>query len=206
MIKTNDIINKAKLLGLHIEEINTCCGDICYFISKNSKEHILLVPDNVTKLSDNILSEYNEYLTTLKGKLQVLGCDGLTDASFMFCDCKVDYIDFSSFDTRRITNMSHMFDVCEAKELRLSSFDTSNVESMASMFSGCRSHLIDISNFNSNKLKSTERMFFGCSSDLIDLTSFSIKNVTEYDQMFTACHAYLRANDIKVNQLYKLKI
>ena len=71
-------------------------------------------------------------------------------------------INFTDFDTSKVTDMSKMFMDCEyLQNLDLSSFDTSNVEDMSYMFSGCSSleHL-EISNFKTSKVTNMERMFF----------------------------------------------
>ena len=71
-------------------------------------------------------------------------------------------INFTDFDTSKVTDMSEMFMKCNSlQNLDLSNFDTSNVEDMSYMFSFCASlENIEISKFKTSKVTNMERMFF----------------------------------------------
>ena len=63
----------------------------------------------------------------------------LTSCEYMFKGChKIVAIDFSSFDTSKVTDMSYMFEGCKNLiNVDLSSFDTSKVTDMQYMFHNC---------------------------------------------------------------------
>ena len=54
---------------------------------------------------------------------------------FSCCNNIIEF-DFSSFNTRSVTDMSHMFSSCQGiQSIDLSSFDIMNVINMSNMFS-----------------------------------------------------------------------
>ena len=59
--------------------------------------------------------------------------------SCLFSGCSGNIkIDFSNFDTSKVTNMEKIFDDCSSlKSLNLSHFDTSRVKNMKYMFNLC---------------------------------------------------------------------
>ena len=99
----------------------------------------------------------------------------------------ISEINFTDFDTSKVTNMSKMFMDCEYLEnLDLSSFDTSNVEDMSYMFRGCASlKNIEISNFKTSKVTNMSRMFEFCGElEYLNLNNFDTSSVIDMDFMF----------------------
>ena len=102
----------------------------------------------------------------------------------------ISEINFTDFDTSKVTDMSKMFMNCESLEnLDLSSFDTSNVEDMSYMFSKCDSlKNIEISNFKTSKVKNMARMFEFCDElEYINIDNFDTSSVINMDYMFRFC-------------------
>ena len=95
--------------------------------------------------------------------IELIWNNPLSNCHAMFKDMSnILEINFTDFDTSKVTDMSEMFMKCEyLQNLDLSNFDTSNVKDMSYMFSFCASleHL-EISNFKTSKVRNMERMFF----------------------------------------------
>ena len=99
-------------------------------------------------------------------------------------------INFTDFDTSKVTDMSKMFMDCEyLQNLDSSSFDTSNVKDMSYMFSCCASlKNIEISNFKTSKVTNMERMFFFCGElRYLNLDNFDTSSVINMNFMFRFC-------------------
>ena len=100
-------------------------------------------------------------------------------------------INFTNFDTSKVTNMSSMFDDCNSlTSLDLSSFNTSQVTYMYQMFYNCsKLTSLDLSNFDTSKVTYMYYMFCGCSSlTSLDLSSFDTSQVTNMSGMFLYCN------------------
>ena len=113
------------------------------------------------------------------------------DCTLMFYDLSVlTSLDFSNFDTSRVTNMRSMFIYSGSlTSLDLSKWNTSNVTDMNYMFSGCGSLTsLDVSNFNTSNVTSMEAMFNSCESlTSLDVSNFNTSNVPSMNNMFNSC-------------------
>ena len=188
--KIKDMILKAKTLGLPVKEIPTYCKHKCYRLSQSPTQHLVYIPDDVTRL--NINSEnlfFTDYIKQLQGTLKVVGGKNLTDAAGIFYGCKAQSLDLSNFDTSKVKTMHEMFRECQAQSLDLSTFNTSNVTDMEFMFGECQAHSIDLSNFNTSKVTDMCGMFFDCQAQSLDLSSFDTSKVTDMEYMFKFCQA-----------------
>ena len=184
------MLTKAKLLGLHTEEIPTACDHKCYLISMSEAQHIVYIPDDVTELNDTSLAAvFTDNIKNLKGSLKVAGGKNLKNTIFMFDDCQAQSIDLSSFDTSKVTNMHGMFYECQAKHIDLSNFDTSKVTNMEGMFKECQAQSLDLSSFDTSKVTDMSYMFSDCQAKSLDLSSFDTSKVTDMSYMFSECQA-----------------
>ena len=115
----------------------------------------------------------------------------IKDCSYMFYECyNIKEINFSSFDTKNVTEMSGMFYRCKnLKKLNLSTFDTSNVTNMCCMFLGCINLIeINLSSFDTKKVTDMSGMFLECQNlKEINLSKFDTTNVTDMGGMFFRC-------------------
>ena len=113
------------------------------------------------------------------------------DCSYMFAGCSsLTSLDFSNFDTSKVTNMDSMFIYCSSlTSLDLSNFDTSNVTSMSYMFYYCSSLTsLDVSNWNTSNVTNMSQMFVGCNLlTSLDVSNFVTSNVTDMGYMFAGC-------------------
>ena len=115
----------------------------------------------------------------------------VTDMAGMFAECtSLTNIDFSNFNTNKVTNMAGMFNKCSSlTNIDLSNFNTKYVINMKRMFYECSSLTkINLSGFNTYYVTNMEDMFFGCSSlTNIDVSYFNTKNVFNMSGMFFSC-------------------
>ena len=115
----------------------------------------------------------------------------VTNMESMFAECtKLPSLDLSNFNTSKVTNMKNMFYRCGSiTSLELRSFDTSNVTTMESMFAECtKLPSLDLSNFNTSKVTTMLSMFYKCGSiTSLDLSSFNTSSVETMQSMFAYC-------------------
>ena len=142
----------------------------------------------------------------------------MTDCRCIFSGCvNLISLDFSDFDTSKITTFERMFVSCEnlvsldltnfnttlvnnlremfyhcylLTSLDLSSFDTTQVTNIFGIFEGCYSlSYLDISTFDTSKIKSMRRMFWECKSlPYLDISHFNTSLVTTMYGMFQNCY------------------
>ena len=111
-------------------------------------------------------------------------------------------IDFTGFDTSRVTNMRGLVNCRNLTELiGLETLDTSSCTDMSYMFFNCRSlKNIDVSNFDTSKVTTMFHMFCDCSSlESLDMSHFDTRSVATnsypstdaygFQYMFTRCSA-----------------
>ena len=97
-------------------------------------------------------------------------------------------IDFTNFNTSKVTNMSNMFSGSRTIEsLDLSNWDTSNVTDMSGMFSSCMylTSIIGLENLNTSNVTDMSGMFYMCSRLSGSITIMGNTNI--YDNMFYDC-------------------
>ena len=119
----------------------------------------------------------------------------VTDMESMFAGCSLPILDLSNFNTSSVTNMQQMFAYCSSlSRLELRSFDTSKVTTMESMFAECtKLPSLDLSNFNTSKVTTMLSMFYGCGSiTSLDLSNFNTSSVETMQQMFAYCSSLSR--------------
>jgi len=172
------------LLTLKINENEL--GQKIYFIKENEfylKNAILFINNEIYK-SENYFKPKKEGIYKIKIIFNIL----LKDCSRLFSDCNnLINIDFSSFDSKNVTDMSYMFNDCKNLiKLDFSSFDTKNVTDMSYMFNGCKNLInLDLSSFDTKKVTDMSGMFCDCENLLnFDLSSFDKKSITELSNMF----------------------
>ena len=116
----------------------------------------------------------------------------ITDCSFLFSSCpNITSIDFTSFDTKRVTKMMGMFMSCKKlKNINFTNFDTRNVTNMQNMFSECKNlEEINLSSFNTENVENMFFLFSSCENlqRIIIPSTFITKNVTLMTNMFYFC-------------------
>jgi len=138
---------------------------------------------------DKVDSQIN--LTEANSLIELFWNEPITNCHGMFEEMvNISEINFTDFDTSKVTDMSNMFMSCESlEELDLSSFNTSNVIDMSKMFSKCENlKKLEISNFKTEKVTNMERMFEFCMSlEYLDIHNFNTISVTNMDYMFRSC-------------------
>ena len=107
-----------------------------------------------------------------------------TSAVMMFYNSKAGSIDFTGFDTSKITNMASMFYETQTSILDVSNFDTSSVTTMYCMFYKTMATTLDVSNFDTSKVYNMRSMFDESKVTTLDLSNFDTSKVTNMKSMF----------------------
>ena len=93
---------------------------------------------------------------------------------FFSCSSLVS-IDFSTFDTSRVTSMVNLLFNCSSLvSVNFANSVTTSLESMSNMFLNCSSLTsLDLSSFNTAKVKDFNNLFYNCSNlSYIDISTF----------------------------------
>ena len=171
---------------------------------------------NNNNLEDFIFQEYNlteeENIVELFWEEDIIDCEAMfsgvnnileinfsnfdtskvTNMRWMFAKCQnLSSLDLSNFDTSKVIDMDFMFANSNSlASVDLSNFDTSQVITMRSMFSeGCNLVSLNLSNFDTSKVTNMEGMFAKCIHlAFVDLSSFNTSEVIDMDQMFYDCY------------------
>lgn len=109
----------------------------------------------------------------------------ITDASYMFSNCK-NLLDAEiTIDASNITNMSYMFENCSHIVLPPHIINSSNVTDMSGMFNYC-SMLDYVLEMDTSNVTNMSNMFLNCSS-LTTVPAFDTSNVASMNYMFRYC-------------------
>ena len=108
----------------------------------------------------------------------------VTNMASMFYETQTPVLDVSNFDTSRVINMYCMFYKTIATTLDVSNFDTSNVTDMSYMFGYASAATLDVSNFSTSNVTNMKGMFWATKVKSLDLSNFNTSNVTIMDSMF----------------------
>ena len=181
------------LLKKNLRNLNS--NDVITLIVKGAGEYksflstLVTIPNKVT--INGIVQDYpiiNCLLTDPVNTI-ILSWDApLTTCENMFYALDIILsIDFSEFDSSKVTSMNSLFSGCiNLKTIKLKNLDTSSVKDMSNMFYGCISLTsLDLSNFNTSQVISMRNMFNNCTSLIsVDLSSFNTSSVGNMDNMF----------------------
>ena len=143
----------------------------------------------------NVIAQGNiDYAFSIEGlrSIDFTGFDTsrVTSMRGLFKDyCSLESLDLSSFDTSNVTDMSEMFSFCEGIEsLDLSSFDTSKVTDMSRMFYASTDFKdINLDSFDTSNVVNMSGMFAGYAGETLDLSNFDTSKVTDMSHMFWSC-------------------
>ncbi len=131
----------------------------------------------------------------------------LENSSLLFFKCSLlSSLDFSHFDSSKITKMNYLFSECSSLEsLNLFDFNTMNVTDMSYMFTKCHSLIeLKVSNFKTNNVIDMKNMFQFCSSLVeLDLSNFNTSNVIDMSWMFNLCSSLRTLN---INNFNTIKV
>ena len=133
----------------------------------------------------------NINITEKNSSIELIWNEPITNCLGMFAEVSnISNINFSDFDTSKVTDMSSMFMNCEyLKNLDLSNFDTSNVLDMSKMFNKCTNlKTLEINNFKTEKVTNMKKMFEFCINlEDLEINNFDTSSVTNMDYMFHSC-------------------
>ena len=142
--------------------------------------------------NNNNYFNFNENENTLVLKWNTL----LTSLKEMFKTINdIISIDFSNFDTSKVTELNSMFDNCQVKSINFNNFNTSIVTDMSGMFSGTSFTSLDLSNFKTSRVKSMRYMFNYCMLlKELNIASFDTSSVINMDYMFSHAESLVLLN------------
>ena len=149
------------------------------------------VPDenDASKYNVYILSPRQIYANSEIGNMEAnASFDGLSG---------MKTIDFSNYDTSKVTMMNQMFQKCGSlTSVDLSGFDTSNVINTTYMFSQCTSlETLDLENFSMTALRGAGQMFYKCTnlkSLSVDFSKWTLDSVWPYGVDMGSMFAYCK--------------
>ena len=120
------------------------------------------------------------------GSIDFTGFDTskITNMASMFYETQTPVLDVSNFDTSRVINMYCMFYKTIATTLDVSNFDTSKVNNMRSMFDESKVTTLDLSNFDTSKVTNMKSMFYKSNVTTLDVSNFDTSKVTDMSYMF----------------------
>ena len=129
-------------------------------------------------LINDIIQEtikYQYYLNVEYSNITMRWNRSIYDCSNMFNSLNIIKIDFSGFDSSKVTKMYDMFYGCTSlTSINFKNFDTSSVVYMGYVFDTCTSLTsVDLSHFNTSACTDMNAMFDDCHSLIsIDLSNF----------------------------------
>ena len=128
--------------------------------------------------------------------------DSITDENA----ASISSIDFSHFDSSKLSNMNSIFSGCfDLVTVDFTNFNWTNIQDIGYMFYGCDSFKsIDLSNANISKITNMERVFQSCDSlESVIFPESGPQNVENIDYMFYYCSA-LKSVDLSKFNLSKI--
>ena len=128
--------------------------------------------------------------------------DSITDENA----ASISSIDFSHFDSSKLSNMNSIFSGCfDLVTVDFTNFNWTNIQDIGYMFYGCDSFKsIDLSNADISKIANMERVFQSCDSlESVIFPESGPQNVENIDYMFYYCSA-LKSVDLSKFNLSKI--
>ena len=205
IIKSYSSIITLKIKGIGYENILNSSFDP-YPDKINLNEKIIKNPEKLEFLLENeeniIELKWNNKIESCKNMFS--GISNLIDINFtkfdtskvtemqeMFRDCSsLTSLDLSNFNTQLVKNMSLMFANCTSLlSLDLSKFETSSVNDIDGIFKDCYSlKFLNISNLDTSSSKNMMYLFYNCYSlTSLNLYNFDTSLVTYMFEMFYNC-------------------
>ncbi|MFC2385687.1 MAG: BspA family leucine-rich repeat surface protein [Candidatus Nanosyncoccus sp.] len=145
----------------------------------------------------NMSNMFNSSKWVIK-KINLTGFDtsNVEDMSYMFASYAmsttedIDPIDFSNFNTSKVTNMQGMFSGSFFPSIDISHFDTSNVTDMSYMFTNLQKTTDIYAPFlNVKKVNNIYQIFQGCENlHYLNLSGWELDSVTDMSSMFASLH------------------
>ena len=141
----------------------------------------------------NMSNMFNSSKWVIK-KINLIGFDtsNVEDMSYMFASYAmsttedIDPIDFSNFNTSKVTNMQGMFSGSFFPSIDISHFDTSNVTDMSYMFTNLKKATeINASFLNVKKVNNIYQIFQGCENlQTLNLSGWELDSITSMYGLF----------------------
>lgn len=141
----------------------------------------------------NMSNMFNSSKWVIK-KINLTGFDtsNVEDMSYMFASYAmsttedIEPIDFSNFNTSKVTNMQGMFSGSFFPSIDIRHFDTSNVTDMSYMFTNLQKTTdIDAASLNVKKVNNIYQIFQGCENlQTLNLSGWELDSITSMHGLF----------------------
>ncbi len=160
-----------------------------FFSTRGSSPQVLGLENLDTTETENMEMMFNG-VNLQDINLSKLNTSKVNNMRGMFWGTKgIEYLDFSSFDTKNVEDMSEMFCCAKGSSLNLKGLDTSNVKSMLEMFLLCSGpNSLDVSTFNTSKVENMSEMFAATTLKTIVFGTFDTGSVRDMSAMFAGCY------------------
>ena len=141
-----------------------------------------------------------EYVDEIFG-LDDLDISNVERMSSMFHDCsKLEKIDISKWDFRKVNSMVGMFRNCKKlKEIvGIENIKTDSLTYASGIFYNCwKLTKLDLNNWNTSNLYSVDHMFYGCKGlKEVRIGNFNMKDVPSIESLFENCQSLQDIDDL----------
>ena len=208
----NDSKNKCFIKGVLDIKANEINNSITLFNTNfNNKIEVILNNEKVKMIQEENKWKY-KFNKDGKYTFEIVFKDIITDLNEFFSQCSnLISLDFSNFDTSKVTNMSSMFNECNSlKEIQgLDKFITNNVTDMSKMFNACyKLESLDLSNFDTSNVKNMLYMFCNCYKlkEIKGIDRFITNNVMNMGGLFGRCYEleYLNLSNFNTSNVMNM--
>ena len=159
-------------------------NNVIYF---NNTPDKILINGEIQNYRNIFVYELSNYYNTIT----MIWENQLTNCNLMFYGLEnILEVDFSKFDSSKITSFYCMFDGCTSLlSVNLSNFNTSQITIFRMLFFQCyQLSTVDLTNFNTSLVTDMSLMFYECHSlRSVDLRSFDTSRVKNMKSMFNSC-------------------
>ena len=170
------------------------------FLDPETNKTIIYGPDEVYINGENKTEVSNSYIfEETNNKIELRwNLFNQTSIRNLFYRCSnITFIDFSHFDTSKITDMVNLFANCSSlTSINLNNFNTSSVKQMYYMFRYCSSLTsLNLSSFDTSNVTLMGFMFDGCNLlSSLDLSGFNMTKISSIRYMFNDCFSLTSLN------------
>lgn len=205
------LLNRAILMNLEIQELDTKCKHKYYIISNgnDNDNHTIYIPKDVKMIEYTLgnAENYTEQIKKLRGIVKVLGGEGLIALDNVFAHCKMEVLDLRKLKiTKKITansifqyskineilfgNEINVTDLTRAFEggtfgdLDLNKLKVEEVKDLNWLFSDAKVKSIKFDEWYLVNLKCLVYAFSGLETEELDLRFWNLKNTRLLDGIF----------------------
>ena len=176
-------LQKVKMLGANIREVEACFGKKAFIVSMGERKHTIIIPSDVV-----YIGEQKKKFAELHGDVKVMGGYGLLAVAELFNLCVYDTLDLTNFTPCNVINSSYLFYNSEINKITFGSLPDNkfyNVKTIRGMFKSLKTPELDISGIFGNEIVNAESLFEGAEIDtLLGIRDTDLSKATHINCMF----------------------